>query len=104
MACQPTTQRFTFSGEAFGTTYNIVVLAEDTPQITSALDSLIHVVNRSLSTYDPSSDISKINDGQSGVVVDTMFAEVFQLSNLEVRVPCLVPRNDNDDDKFCLYR
>ncbi|MEY3599321.1 MAG: hypothetical protein RLZZ463_87 [Bacteroidota bacterium] len=80
VACQPTTQRFTFSGEAFGTTYNIVVLAEDTPQITSALDSLIHVVNRSLSTYDPSSDISKINDGQSGVVVDTMFAEVFQLS------------------------
>ena len=80
LSCQPATERYTFSGEAFGTTYNIVVLAEETPELIPRLDSLIHSVNRSLSTYDPTSDISRINDGAQGVVVDQMFADVFRLS------------------------
>ncbi|MGA1341386.1 MAG: FAD:protein FMN transferase, partial [Flavobacteriaceae bacterium] len=69
-----------FSGEAFGTTYNMVILAEETPELIHALDSLIHSVNRSLSTYDPTSAISRINDGEQGVVVDQMFADVFHVS------------------------
>jgi len=37
-------------------------------------------VNKSMSTYIPDSDISKINQGDSRLVVDEMFQEVFLLS------------------------
>jgi thiamine biosynthesis lipoprotein len=38
------------------------------------------VINHSLSTYIPESDISRINKGDSTVVVDKMFEDVFELS------------------------
>ncbi len=33
-----------------------------------------------MSTYLPDSDISKINEGDSNIVVDKMFRDVFELS------------------------
>jgi len=42
------------------------------------IDSMFHLVNRSMSTYLPSSDISKINRGDKGIKVDDMFKEVFK--------------------------
>jgi thiamine biosynthesis lipoprotein len=44
------------------------------------IDSVFAAVNRSLSTYIPSSDISKINCGDSTLTVDAMFRDVFELS------------------------
>ena len=44
------------------------------------LDSLIHTVNQSLSTYMPDSDISRINSGDTTVILDPYFIEVFQKS------------------------
>jgi len=64
-------------GLAFGTSFNIT-LDDPENKITEVdIDSLIHAMNKSLSTYIPNSDISRINKGDSSVVVDALFQEVF---------------------------
>ena len=68
-------------GEALGTTYSIIYLSDRKLDYAEELDSIFNEVNRSMSTYIPSSDISKINRGDSTVVVDHMFREVFELSD-----------------------
>ncbi|MDC6406504.1 MULTISPECIES: FAD:protein FMN transferase [Maribacter] len=67
-------------GEALGTTYNIIYLGNAKLDFQAEIDSVFTVVNKSLSTYIPDSDISRINRGDSLVVVDRMFQEVFELS------------------------
>ena len=67
-------------GNAFGTTYSIIYLTDKEVDFDREIDSVIEVVNQSMSTYIPNSDISKINDGDSTVAVDSMFKEVFELS------------------------
>ncbi len=66
------------SGVVFGTTYSIIYAA-DTDYSTS-IDSLFQDTNASLSTYIPDSDISRINEGDTTVVIDDLFLEVFQKS------------------------
>lgn len=63
-------------GAVFGTTYHITYLNKVDYQ--KSIDSLFNLVNKSLSTYMPTSDISKINQGDTSVVVDDMFVEVFE--------------------------
>lgn len=63
-------------GAVFGTTYHITYLNDTNYQ--KSIDSLFVLVNQSLSTYMPTSDISKINKGDTTVVVDDMFVEVFE--------------------------
>ncbi|MGB5403697.1 MAG: FAD:protein FMN transferase, partial [Robiginitalea sp.] len=58
----------------------IKVFTADTTDLQPAIDSVFRVVNQSLSTYQPDSDISRINRGDSRVQVDKMFAEVFEMS------------------------
>ncbi|WP_418645970.1 FAD:protein FMN transferase [Tenacibaculum insulae] len=65
-------------GLVFGTTYHITYL--DAKNHQKPIDSLFYLVNKSLSTYMPTSDISKINKGDSTVVIDDLFLEVFQKS------------------------
>jgi thiamine biosynthesis lipoprotein len=67
-------------GDALGTTYNIIYFAHEEHDFQAEIDSVFAVVNKSLSTYIPDSDISRINQGDSLVVVDRMFQEVFELS------------------------
>lgn len=67
-------------GEALGTTYNIIYLGNEKLDFQAEIDSVFTAVNKSLSTYIPDSDISRINRGDSLVVVDQMFQEVFELS------------------------
>jgi thiamine biosynthesis lipoprotein len=74
-------------GNAFGTTYTIQYFSK-TPwyvrskntAIAKGVDSVIQSVNKSVSTYMPKSDISKINGGDESVVVDDIFKEVFRIS------------------------
>ncbi len=83
IACTPkTSSQITIQGEAFGTTYAITYFGEyeKSPRIKKGIDSVVQVVNRSMSTYIPESDISKINKGDSLIVVDAMFTDVFTLS------------------------
>ncbi|GAB5476004.1 MAG: FAD:protein FMN transferase [Maribacter sp.] len=68
------------SGGALGTSYHLIYQSETQLDFQKEIDSVFEVVNRSLSTYLPDSDISKINEGDSTIVVDIMFKEVFELS------------------------
>lgn len=70
----------TISGNAFGTTYSITYEDNKQQNFEKSIDSIIYVMNRSLSTYLPNSDISKINSGDSLIEVDENFIEVFQKS------------------------
>ncbi|WP_372746612.1 FAD:protein FMN transferase [Lutibacter sp.] len=70
----------TMQGEAIGTTYSIKYLESDAVDFEKGIDSLIKAINKSTSTYIPTSDISKINDGDTTVVVDAFFKEVFTKS------------------------
>lgn len=69
------------SGPALGTSYNIIFLENRELNLKQEIDSVFDAVNKSMSTYIKDSDISKINDGDTTVVVDQMFREVFELSN-----------------------
>ena len=66
-------------GFALGTTYNIQYVANaSVDRVQTGIDSIFYVINKSLSTYLPQSDISKINRGDTTVVVDHHFRAVFE--------------------------
>ena len=67
-------------GGALGTSYSLIYITEKQVDYQSEIDSVFTVINQSLSTYLPDSDISKINQGDSSIVVDAMFRDVFKLS------------------------
>ena len=60
-------------GNALGTTFAITYISDRELDYQKQIDSLFQAVNRSMSTYMPDSDISRINAGDSTVVVDQMF-------------------------------
>lgn len=68
-------------GNALGTTFAITYMADRKLDFQKDIDSLFHAVNRSLSTYMEDSDISKVNAGDTALVVDAMFREVFAISD-----------------------
>jgi thiamine biosynthesis lipoprotein len=70
------------TGNAFGTTYNIQYYGKEGRSIEKGIDSVIYSINRSVSTYMPESDISRINDGDTTVIVDAIFKEVFRISEI----------------------
>lgn len=70
----------TATGSALGTSYNIIYLADRKLDFQKEIDSVFEAVNTSMSTYRPDSDISRVNRGDSTVIVDQMFREVFELS------------------------
>jgi thiamine biosynthesis lipoprotein len=70
---------YMLKGLVFGTTYKITYLNSDT-NYQNSVDSLFLKMNLSLSTYMASSDISKINKGDTDVIVDDFFVEVFKKS------------------------
>lgn len=67
-------------GQAFGTEFHITYYDTDQRDLTKQVDSLFYLINKSLSTYIPTSDISKINKGDTSIFVDAYFKEVFQKS------------------------
>lgn len=67
-------------GEALGTTYHISYFSDHPIDMDTSLDSIFDLVNSSMSTYQRDSDISRINRGEEGVKVDSMFMDVFRLS------------------------
>ncbi len=68
------------SGPAFGTTFSIKFYTATPLDISKGLDSIFNRVNNSVSTYVPNSDISRINNGDRTVIVDSIFRNVFELS------------------------
>jgi len=72
-------QDYNLNGAIFGTTYKIIYL-NGTSNYQKSIDSLFLKMNTSLSTYIPTSAISKINNGAKTLVIDDFFAEVFKKS------------------------
>ncbi len=67
----------TLQGNAIGTTFSIRYLDTSNRKFDAKIDSLTLAVNRSVSTYIPTSDISKINKGDTTLLVDHFFEDVF---------------------------
>lgn len=68
-------------GRALGTTYSIIYeVPSDSVSYRDEIQAVFDTVNASMSTYIPDSDISRINKGDSSVVVDDYFKEVLAKS------------------------
>jgi thiamine biosynthesis lipoprotein len=67
-------------GYAFGTTFHISYNDSIHRNYTKQIDSLFYLINKSLSTYISTSDISKINRGDTSIIVDDHFKEVYKKS------------------------
>lgn len=72
---------FTINGEAQGSTYSIKYIAKEELVNKKMIDSILTVFDLSLSTYRNDSKISKINLGDSTIVVDNFFVDTFNASN-----------------------
>jgi len=70
-----------FEGLALGTVFHITYDPSEYEIAENEIDSLLHLVNKSMSTYIPNSNISKINSGDTTIIVDELFVEVFNKSD-----------------------
>ena len=77
-SCSKPANKKIISGYSFGTSFSIQFEKNnDEKIIKNKIDSLFKIVNNSFSTYISDSDISKINRGDSLLVVDDHFKKVF---------------------------
>ena len=77
-SCSKPANKKIISGYSFGTSFSIQFEKNnDENTIKNKIDSLFKIVNNSFSTYISDSDISKINRGDSLLVVDDHFKKVF---------------------------
>ncbi len=67
-------------GTAFGTSFSVQFIEEEKLDLSKSYDSIIDIINASMSTYIDDSDISRINKGDTSVVVDNHFKKVFEAS------------------------
>lgn len=77
ISCEETSKPQVYSGNALGTTFFIQFYADEELTLSASIDSTFKVLNSSLSTYIKSSDISRINQGDTSVVVDHQFSDNF---------------------------
>ncbi|MFD2564500.1 FAD:protein FMN transferase [Aquimarina rubra] len=68
------------NGNAFGTTFSVQFIDNKEIDYTQSYDSIIAVINHSMSTYQNDSDISKINNGDTTILIDHHFKNVFNTS------------------------
>lgn len=78
ISCKQNSVNTKLSGSVFGTSYSIIYNSEIDYQ--PQFDSLFYVINKSMSTYQPNSDISKLNRNEDSLV-DAHFIKVFEASN-----------------------
>jgi thiamine biosynthesis lipoprotein len=84
LSCQQEPKNIKLSGPVFGTAYNIQYYSENNINYIKQFDSLFYVINNSLSTYIPDSDISKINRNEI-TKIDAHFKNVFKASKVIYR-------------------
>ena len=80
LGCSQPDKEIGLTGRAFGTSYSIIYFGTQPERIQEGVEAVIAKVNASMSTYIEDSDISKINRGDTTVVVDEMFKDVYTLS------------------------
>jgi len=81
VSCNKENTLKTIEGNAIGTTFSIKYFDDSNTIFETKIDSIIKAVNKSVSTYIATSDISKINNGDTTVVIDAVFKEVFNKSS-----------------------
>ncbi|WP_372793440.1 FAD:protein FMN transferase [Lutibacter sp.] len=81
ISCNKENKLKTIEGNAIGTTFSIRYLDNSNITYETKIDSIIKAVNKSVSTYISTSDISKINNGDTTVVIDAVFKTVFTKSS-----------------------
>jgi len=82
-ACQSDTASFThLEGKAQGTTFSIIYRDSFERDFSEAIDSLFRVIDHSMSLWDSTSVISRINRNEVGIEPDEHFIEVFRKSQL----------------------
>ncbi|MCS7035208.1 MAG: FAD:protein FMN transferase [Saprospiraceae bacterium] len=80
-ACQAPQRRYThLEGQAQGTTFHIVYADPQGRNFSASVDSLFRVIDRSMSLWDSTSTIRRLNRNEADVVVDEHFAAVFERS------------------------
>ena len=84
VSCETAPSLIVHQGYALGTSYSAQYqeIDVDYETVEKGIDSIFYAVNKSLSTYLPESDISKINRGDSTLVVDHHFVNVFNKANV----------------------
>ena len=84
LGCESKPELVIHQGYALGTSYGVQYqqIDADYETVQAGIDSIFYVVNKSLSTYLPDSDISQINRGDSTLVVDQHFKAVFNKANI----------------------
>jgi thiamine biosynthesis lipoprotein len=68
------------AGFTLGTSFHVKFISDKSLDIQEPLDSIFKEIVGSMSTYVSNSDITKINNGDTSIVVDKMFTEVYELS------------------------
>jgi thiamine biosynthesis lipoprotein len=85
VGCQPTQEKEPqrISGFALGTSYSVTYLSPSlkVEVLQREIDSVIEVMNASMSTYVEDSAISKINRGDSLIEVDDHFEKVYAMAS-----------------------
>ncbi len=76
-SCKKEPKNTTLRGPVFGTSYSIIYDSEK--DFTKSIDSLFEIVNQSMSTYIPDSDISRLNRNET-FTIDNHFQNVFKES------------------------
>ena len=79
VSCDQKPKNVKLRGPVFGTAYNIQYYAPHDTNYIEQIDSLFDVINGSLSTYQPNSEISKLNRNELDSV-DDHFVNVFKAS------------------------
>lgn len=69
------------TGFALGTTYSIQYeILNEEEDYKRDIENVFHEVNKSISAYIPTSDISRINRGEKDVIIDDYFKTVYEFS------------------------
>ncbi len=76
-ACQEESDYYKIEGNTQGTTYKLIFQENKHPVSKVEIDSLLHAFDMSLSTYIPNSVISRINENDTTVVLDTFFMTMY---------------------------
>lgn len=76
-SCKQNNKNTKLAGSVFGTSYSIIYDADDNYE--KQIDSLFYVINKSMSTYQTNSDISKLNRNEL-FEVDSHFIKVYDTS------------------------
>jgi FAD:protein FMN transferase len=77
---EPHKRAFVITGEAQGSTYAIKYISEREIVNKNQIDSLLKAFDETLSTYLPTSEISRLNFGDTTVTLDVHFQKTFALS------------------------